>query len=152
MRKLNIKYQMTDTKWEGEFAFTGTRVYDSARRFEKNMYKQGKFQCLSFGSTKPLEIGRVGAILTDDYQAYKKLSLMRSDGRDLRDQSWQKSQQVTGVNNQKPQGWGAQKHFNVGYHYCPTVSDCKKGLELLQTYQPKKQTVSYPDCREATII
>jgi len=152
MRKLNIKYQMTNDKWEGEFKFLGTRIYDSARRFEKNMYKPGSFQCLSFGSTKPLEIGRIGAILTDDYQAYKTLSLMRSDGRDLKDQSWQRSEQLLNMDNQGSLSWGNQTQFNVGYHYCPTVIDCKKGLELLKTYQSKKQAINYTDCRKIIIL
>ena len=47
------------------------------------MYEKGQIKCVSFGNSKPLHIGKVGAILLDDIDLYKKLSMMRSDGRDL---------------------------------------------------------------------
>ena len=69
MHKLGIAYgYYPDTishrqHWVGEYKFEGTRIWDSARRLEKNMYREGMMQCLSFGYTKPLHIGRGGAIL-----------------------------------------------------------------------------------------
>jgi dTDP-4-amino-4,6-dideoxygalactose transaminase len=94
------------------------------------MYRPGQFQCLSFGHTKPLELGKAGAILLDDPKAYQALSMMRSDGRDLRIQPWQE-----------------QKTFEQGYHYCPTLETCSLGLEKLKLVneQPKYQV--YPDLR-----
>lgn len=147
MHKLNIKYSLTDERWSGEFRFHKTNIFDSARKLQKNMYISGQFQCLSFGTTKPLEIGRVGAILTDNKDAYEKLSMMRSDGRNLRDESWQKSQFIDSVEYQSKLTWGNQRHFNIGYHYCPTISDCKRGLELLKNFKSSSQTVAYSDCR-----
>ena len=116
-------------QWTGEYKFEATRIWDSARRLERNMYRPGQFQCLSFGWTKPLQLGKVGAILLDDPVAYKKFSRQRSDGRDLN------------------LPWDTETDLILGYHYCPTLELCEKGLELLPTIEPKAQPGVYPDCR-----
>ena len=137
MHKLGIKYYFKEEEWVGEYRFHGTRIWDSARRLEKDMYRAGMMQCLSFGHTKPLHIGRGGAILLDDQRAYSKLLKQRYDGRDLSISPW---------NNQKV--------FCVGYHYKPTIEEAELGLALLQGIKelnPKPVSVSYPDCRQITI-
>ena len=139
MHKLGIKYQYLDHAWQrwvGEYPFVETRIWDSARRLEANMYRAGQMQCLSFGHDKPLSIGRGGAILLDDAEAYRALLAMRYDGRDL---------------TIKP--WPAQQQFRVGYHYRPTVEEAERGLELLNQYtsQPPREVV-YPDCRQISIV
>ena len=140
MHKLNIQYYYevgSPAQWVGEYKFRKTRIWDSARRLEENMYHPGQIQCLSFGHTKPLHIGRGGAILLDDKAAYDALILMRYDGRDL---------------NIKP--WESQKEFRVGYHYKPTPEEAVQGLALLQgikVNKPKPVTVEYPDLRTITI-
>jgi dTDP-4-amino-4,6-dideoxygalactose transaminase len=91
-------------------------------------------QCLSFGRTKPMELGRMGAILLDDVEAYDQISMMRSDGRNLRFVPWQD-----------------QTSFGQGYHYCPTLEICELGIKQLVTHQPQCQTAVYPDCREILI-
>lgn len=120
-------------QWTGEYKFEGTRIWDSARRLERNMYRPGQFQCLSFGWTKPLQLGKVGAILLDDYPAYKKFSRQRADGRDLNIP------------------WETETDLILGYHYCPTLELCARGLELLPTIEPKSQPGVYPDCRNIPI-
>jgi dTDP-4-amino-4,6-dideoxygalactose transaminase len=129
MQHLGIEYDLTDESWVGEYSFLNTRIWDSARRLERNMYRPGQMQCLSFGWTKPLQLGKVGAILLDDYTAYKKFSRQRSDGRDLHIP------------------WETETKLILGYHYCPTLELCVKGLELLPTVEPKAQVGVYPDCR-----
>ena len=109
MHKLGIDYQLINEPWSGEYRFYNTRVWDSARRLERNMYRQGQLQCLSFGHRKPLQIGRGGAILTDDSVAYRTLLAQRYDGRDLTVTPWQ--DQLT---------------FKVGYHYKPTIEEAVK--------------------------
>ena len=89
MYQLDITYNLIEESWIGEYQFIGTRIWDSARLLRKNMYRSGQMQCLSFGNTKPLELGKVGAILLDDEKAYRTISKMRSDGRDLRIIPWQ---------------------------------------------------------------
>jgi dTDP-4-amino-4,6-dideoxygalactose transaminase len=140
MHKLNIKYEYLDHAWQrwvGEYPFVDTRIWDSARRLQKNMYRPGTMQCLSFGHTKPLHIGRGGAIILDDKTAYDSIILMRYDGRDLNITPWQE-----------------QKEFQVGYHYKPTPEEAIQGLALLQGLKeqcPEPYYVAYPDLRTITI-
>ena len=140
MHKLGIRYNYLDhvwQRWVGEYPFLKTRIWDSARRLEKNMYRPGTMQCLSFGHTKPLQIGHGGAIILDDKQAYDKIIRMRYDGRDLNISPWQ-----------------SQKEFTVGYHYRPSIEDAVQGLALLEglkEFCPEPKPVDYPDLRTITI-
>jgi dTDP-4-amino-4,6-dideoxygalactose transaminase len=136
MHKLGIEYSYNQQQWTGEYQFENTRIWDSARRLEANMYRDGQMQCVSFGHDKPLPIGRGGAILLDDEAAYHAILRMRYDGRDL---------------TIKP--WIEQKEFRVGYHYRPTIEEAESGLELLKQYtsQPPREIV-YPDCIQISIV
>jgi dTDP-4-amino-4,6-dideoxygalactose transaminase len=134
MHQLGIEYKLINDHWTGEYRFNDTRIWDSARRLEPNMYMPGQLQCLSFGHDKPLQLGKCGAILTDDVEVYDQLSMMRSDGRNLRISPWQ--DQIT---------------FGQGYHYCPTIETCALGIEKLATITSQCQSVVYPDCREILI-
>ena len=137
MHKLGIKYYYKEEEWTGEYRFHGTRIWDSARRLQKNMYRAGQMQCLSFGHDKPLHIGRGGAIILDDKSAYDAIIRMRYDGRDL---------------NIKP--WVEQQEFRVGYHYKPTPEEAVQGMALLEglkEYCPPPRQVTYPDLRTITI-
>jgi dTDP-4-amino-4,6-dideoxygalactose transaminase len=134
MSNMGIRYTLTDETWVGEYQFHGTNIWDSARRLEPGMYRPGQVQCLSFGNSKPLELGKCGAILLDDQCAYYHLSRMRSDGRDL------------AVNS-----WIDQEVFSPGWHYCPTLETCEIGRQKIKTVTPANQKVEYPDCRKITI-
>ena len=70
------------TEWHGHYQIGNTNVYDYAVGFEKNMYKSGEIQCVSFQQKKRLAIGKGGAILLDDREMYDQLKRMRHDGRD----------------------------------------------------------------------
>ena len=141
MHKLGIDYvyeDETEQTWVGEYQFRYTRIWDSARRLEKDMYREGQMQCLSFGYDKPLHIGRGGAILLDDRKAYEALIRMRYDGRDL---------------NIHP--WKDQKEFRLGFHYKPTPEEAIQGLALLEglkDYCPEPKFVAYPDLRQIKIV
>jgi dTDP-4-amino-4,6-dideoxygalactose transaminase len=135
MHRLGVQYTMNDEPWTGEYKFHGTRIWDSARLLKQNMYRPGQIQCLSFGNTKPLQLGRVGAILLDDKAAYEELSKMRSDGRDL-----------------KIHPWPEQKIFKAGFHFCPTLELCELGTKLLPTVDQTPKYAHYNDCRRVTII
>jgi len=134
MHKLGIEYTYSDKLWTGEYQFIGTRIWDSARLIREGMYRAGQLQCLSFGYGKPLEIGRGGAILTDDVEVYDVLSQQRYDGRDLSISPWEQ-----------------QKIFRVGYHYKPTVEEAVRGLELLPNINQEPRYKEYPDLREIII-
>ena len=71
MHKLNIPYKLVDTNWRDYYKFEGSRVWDCARYFKENMYVSGSIQCISFGRSKPMEIGQGGCILTDDVDLYR---------------------------------------------------------------------------------
>jgi dTDP-4-amino-4,6-dideoxygalactose transaminase len=135
MHKLNISYGLTaDNDWVGEYQILSTRIWDSARLLRANMYRAGQMQCLSFGYSKPLDIGRGGAILLDDKVAYHKLIQQRSDGRDLRIKPWQD-----------------QKVFEVGYHYRPTIEEAVRAMEKLPTINQDPVHHGYPDLRKIII-
>ena len=124
-------------QWVGEYKFEATRIWDSARRLEPNMYRPGQMQCLSFGFSKPIDINRGGAILLDDREAWQKLSQMRSDGRDLRISPWEK-----------------QTVMELGFHYRPTIEEARRAQAALDLYQQNPQpprAVNYPDCRNIFI-
>lgn len=138
MHKLKIEYELIQESWIGEYQFYNTRIWDSARKLEPNMYRKGQLQCLSFGYTKPLDIGRGGAILLDSKEDYEILQRMRYDGRDL-----------------SISPWVEQVEFYLGYHYKLNPEECVKGIERLIEYKNNKnyisKQVSYPDCRKITI-
>jgi dTDP-4-amino-4,6-dideoxygalactose transaminase len=144
MHKLGINYTYYQDnlphrqKWVGEYKFEFTRIWDSARRLEEGMYKTGQMQCLSFGHGKPLHIGRGGAILLDDVNAYDAIIQQRYDGRDLSVSPWE-----------------TQKVFKVGYHYKPTPEEASQGIALLEgikANKPKPVHHEYPDLRKIKII
>lgn len=137
MRQLDIKYKLIDHDWFdlGEYQFSNTRIWDSARRLAPGMYRTGQIQCLSFGNGKPLQLGKVGAVLTDDLSVYQALSQMRSDGRDLHIHPWSN-----------------QTQFQQGYHYCPTLEDCERGIELLKSVTKTVTKIPYPDLRYIHIV
>jgi dTDP-4-amino-4,6-dideoxygalactose transaminase len=139
MHRLKIDYQLVPEKWSGGYQFYGTRIYDYARNLQKGMYVPETMQCLSFGHSKPLEIGHGGAILLDNTKTYEKLSRMRYDGRNLSVLPWEE-----------------QKVFSVGYHYRPAIEDAVRGLELLNEYAKiedhRPAFVQYPDCRQIKIV
>jgi dTDP-4-amino-4,6-dideoxygalactose transaminase len=140
MQQLGVKYEYYPDQfphrqqWIGEYKFEATRIWDSARLLSPGMYRPGMMQCLSFGHSKPLELGKGGAILLDDLDAYNWLSRARSDGRDLRISPWQN-----------------QKTFEQGYHYCPTLETCALGLEKLNSVDPEPKYYQYPDLRDIDI-
>ena len=98
------------------------------------MYEFGTIQCVSFGMSKPLEIGLGGCLLTDDPEVYRRASMMRYDGRD--------------IFNCSP--WISQTEFEVGYHYYLRPEECVVGLNLLnqRKFTPQlDKHFDYPDCR-----
>lgn len=123
-----------DMKWKGAYPLDPTTVIDSAKRFERGMYRNGSLTCLSFQAGKILPIGRGGAILTDNAEAAEWLRRARLDGRtagrDYADNTYQRE----------------------GFHCYMTPPDAARGLWLL-TYAddgPDDTWESYPDLSEAT--
>jgi dTDP-4-amino-4,6-dideoxygalactose transaminase len=64
------------------YQLKGSNVWDSALSFTADMYKPGSHICVSFtGPYKHLKLGKGGAIITDDYEAYKWFKRARYSGR-----------------------------------------------------------------------
>ena len=120
--------------WEGEYKFHNSNIWDSARLLTPMMYREGQMQCLSFGYDKPLEIGRGGAILLDDFEDYYILKHMSYDGRDLNISPWQE-----------------QKNFLLGFHYKMTIEEAEIGMRLLNEHLPTCLEKDYPDLRNVSI-
>ena len=134
MHKLQLDYEIEEYEWEGRYQLGNTSIWDSARMLEVNMYLPDQFQCLSFGRTKPLEIGRGGAILTDNKEAYEWLKKASYDGRDLNIHPWQD-----------------QKEFQVGYHYMMRPEECIIGLNKLNIQDINNKPYIYPDISNINI-
>ncbi len=80
--KVNF-YEVVGDTLKGAYQLIGSKVWDSALRFTNNMYLPDTHMCLSFtGPYKHLKLGKGGAILTDDYDAYKWFKKARFSGRD----------------------------------------------------------------------
>jgi len=135
LHKLGIIYTIHDNNWKGEYNFQNSNIWDSARKFEKNMYRSGNIQCISFGRTKPLEIGLGGCLLTDDKAVYEKASRMRYDGRDIFKYDY----------------WPEQIEFSLGFHYYMRPEECIIGLNKLHNKEFVPQIdklYNYPDIRK----
>lgn len=67
---------------KGEYQLGDTMVWDSALKFTAGMYRERQYQCLSFtGPYKHLKLGKGGAILTDNHDAYLWFKRARFSGR-----------------------------------------------------------------------
>lgn len=74
---------ISDGKLTGAYRLWPTNVIDSALSFTTGMYIWGTHMCLSFtGPYKHLKLGKGGAILTDNRDAYKWFKKARFSGRD----------------------------------------------------------------------
>jgi len=134
--KLGIDYNLIDSSWTSEYNFGFTNVWDSARKLSTGMYLNGQMQCLSFGRTKPLEIGRGGAILLNNKDAYKWLKRASYDGRDLSFDPWHD-----------------QEVFNVGYHYMMRPEEAIVGINNLNENNiTHLYNHKYPDLKNISII
>jgi dTDP-4-amino-4,6-dideoxygalactose transaminase len=75
------KVRFEELEWEGIYQLKPYPIYDGAKRFRRGMYVPGSLHCLSFHAKKILPIGRGGAVLTDDKDAYEWLKIASFDGR-----------------------------------------------------------------------
>lgn len=73
--------EFVDKEWKGIYQLAPYPIYDSAKRFTSNMYQDGTTMCLSFHQKKILNIGKGGAILTDNEVEAEWYRRMRYEGR-----------------------------------------------------------------------
>jgi dTDP-4-amino-4,6-dideoxygalactose transaminase len=111
----NLKIKFTNEKWRGIYNLGGTRIYDGAVRWTKDMFVGGNaIHVLSFQFKKRIPIGRGGMILTNSEEEYNWFKLATYDGRDLKTQYTDKN------------------HFKMlGYHMYMTPEDAARGILLM---------------------
>jgi len=73
--------ELLPVRWKGFYYLQPYPIIDSAKHLTSGMYIPNTMMCLSFHWQKHLGIGRGGAILTDDFQAYQWFKKARFDGR-----------------------------------------------------------------------
>jgi dTDP-4-amino-4,6-dideoxygalactose transaminase len=111
------KYRLIEKEWQGLYTLEPVNIIDGAGRFRRNMYVGGNsLHILSFQIKKHIPIGRGGAILTDDKEAYDFLKLASYDGRDL-------TSDYTSADHIKSHGW----------HYYMTPEDAARGIILMDS-------------------
>ena len=117
--KLNIGLYFYDEEWQGEYQIKETNIYDSSRLLSKNMHEINTIKRISFGHDKPIDIGRGGAILLDDYTMFKWLDRAKYDGRDLKFKGH----------------WSKDKNLIPGYHYNMSIEQAEQITYQLRLYQ-----------------
>ena len=75
-------YHVEGKTIKGAYQLLGSNVWDSALRFNADMYIPKSHMCISFtGPYKHFKLSKGGAILTDDYKAYLWFKRARYSGR-----------------------------------------------------------------------
>lgn len=132
--KLNLELEWKDEKWKDYYYLTD-QIIDAAVLWKPNSYVPNTYMSVSFQFKKHLSLGRGGAILFDDKEAYDVLKKMSYDGRspDL--------------------PWTEQNIKTIGYHYYMTPETAELGLKKLPTAiaTPPKQWV-YTDWNDLTTM
>lgn len=70
-----------DIQWRQYYQIKPHNIYDAAGCFYRNMYIEQSYFCISFSSTKLINIGKGGMILTDDEESVKWFKMARYMGR-----------------------------------------------------------------------
>lgn len=127
IKSCNLNVEFEDLEWSGIYNLKGTRVWDGAVRWTKDMYVgNNSFQVVSFQFKKRIPIGKGGIILTDDEHAAKWLKLASYDGRDL------------------TLPYDDPNHISMlGYHMYMTPEDAARGIILMDAIN--KETEIHPD-------
>lgn len=79
---LKVMFYKSNEFRTGQYCLLPSSVWDCALEFTTGMYQKGQLMCLSFtGPYKHLKLGKGGAILTDNEEAYKWFKKARFSGR-----------------------------------------------------------------------
>jgi dTDP-4-amino-4,6-dideoxygalactose transaminase len=120
---------------KGAYPLLGSKTWDAALTFTAGMYFPGSFMCLSFtGPYKHLKLGKGGAILTDDAEAWKWFKRARFSGR-------------------RECGYHEDDFDMLGWNFYMSPEVAARGLHLMAQFwnpdgSPKRNEdleISYPD-------
>lgn len=106
--------------WVGQYKLEPYPIYDSAKRLTSGMYESESFMCLSFHMKKHLNIGKGGAILTDNKEAYEWFKKARYEGRS---EKFYKEDSIE----------------QLGWNMYMTPQQAAQGLCLMQNYPKHKE-------------
>lgn len=115
IKHAGLSLNFDDREWQGMYHCLGSRVWDAAVRWTKNMARSdNSLMAVSFQIKKRIPIGRGGVILTNDSDAAKWIKLASYDGRDL------------------TKNYTDSQHINMcGYHMYMTPEDAARGILLM---------------------
>lgn len=117
IKHAGLTVNFDNREWSGIYQCKGSRVWDAAVRWTKNMFlNDNSLMVVSFQIKKRIPIGKGGVILTNDEQAARWLKLASYDGRDL-------TLPYTDPN-----------HIQLeGYHMYMTPEDAARGIILMDS-------------------
>jgi len=126
---LNVLYK--DIEWDGYYHLLPTPVIDAAVMWKKDSYIPYSLMCLSFQIKKAIPTGKMGAILTDDFNAFDWLKRASYDGRDL------------------TTPYDSEGHVSMlGWHMYATPEDCARTIILMDAIKEQGSYMgdkNYPD-------
>lgn len=136
-KKLNIDLEWRDENWVDYYYIT-ENIIDAAVLWKKDSYIPKTFMGISFQYQKHLSLGRGGALLLDNEEAYFQIKKMSYDGR---------------IPNTP---WRDQDIDTFGLHYYMTPETAQNGVnkfqEAIET-PPRQWVVSdWPDLTEMKIF
>lgn len=136
-KKLNIDLEWKDENWVDYYYIT-ENVIDAAVLWKKGSYIPKTFMGISFQYQKHLSLGRGGALLLDNKEAYTEIKKMSYDGR---------------IPNTP---WRDQDIDTFGFHYYMTPETAQNGVNKFQeaiNTIPKQWVVSdWPDLTKMKIF
>ena len=129
-----LKVRFKDFGWKGSYPLYPTRVIDAGVMWTEGGYVADSLMCLSFQIKKAVPIGRGGAVLVDDPDAYSWLKLASYDGRDL------------------TTPYDIEGHLKIqGWHMYMTPEDAARGILLMDQVGDLGSymgSANYPDCSQ----
>lgn len=121
--------EFTDESWieKKYYKLNPYPIYDAAHLFEENMYIKDSYFCISFSSTKIVNIGKGGMILTNNENAVEWFKKARYCGR-----------------NERPL---MEDNFDIiGWNMYMTPEQAARGLLLINNVKHvHKSMPNYPD-------
>jgi dTDP-4-amino-4,6-dideoxygalactose transaminase len=133
IKHAGLKVSFEDLHWSGMYQCKGSRVWDAAVRWTKNMaLSDNSLMVISFQIKKRIPIGKGGVILTNDSDAARWLKLASYDGRDL------------------TLPYTDKNHIQLaGYHMYMTPEDAARGIILMDSVPEINEDsgghTNYPD-------
>lgn len=131
-----VKFKDSPEILTGPYRLEPTPIWDSALRFTRDMYQKGQYMCLSFtGPNKILKLGRGGAILTDDPEAYRWFQKARYHGRNFVDHTVDDFDMLGWSMNMSPDIAARGLLLMSGMQENPDVSQLYSDLSKFEVYK-----------------